>query len=144
MQKGWPLVLGVCVVVVVVVVVCLNFFGIFFWVQTDMQKGWPLVFWTGNAKCKCKMQIQMKNFLPKLKSQIFHPNKIFSPEPKIFARTQNSCPNPKFLPKPKIQNANAIGSALNPSLQRPCCFYYLLCTCGWHSTALLVHIPSHQ
>ena len=27
MQKGWPLVLGVCVVVCVLLCVCLNFFG---------------------------------------------------------------------------------------------------------------------
>ena len=46
--------------------------------------------------------------------------KIFHPDLKFHPQTQNFRLNPKFSPKPKIQNANAIGPALNPSLQRPC------------------------
>ena len=79
-----------------------------------------------------------QNFHPNLKfspepkifawTQNFRPNLKFSPEPKIFARTQNFHPNPKFSPKPKIQNA--IGPALNPSLQRPCHTFCLFIECG--------------
>ena len=50
-----------------------------------------------NAKCKykCKHKIFAQ-------TQNFCPNPKILPKPKIFAQTQKFSPNPKFSPKPKI------------------------------------------
>ena len=57
-----------------------------------------------NAKCKCKMKNANANANANAKCIMQNANLKFSPEPKIFTRTQNFCPNLKFSSKLKFPN----------------------------------------